>query len=376
MKSRLLNFFYLFDIRKNILSRLFVALILVAITAIFTIILIWNSSIHTAIHSLSISHVTDIVKNSNKKFEDDLNDIIMNLKTTAQNYTLREYLSNPSDETAEEVSSYLKYTYQLLSNDLKGITLITQHDSFTAGMSYLTGNIYNTEWYKAIEKSNGAPVLINRDSSNNKSLNNYGIGILIKSNGINSAVLVFDFTSQFLTRNFSTSNMNGILNTMIIDEDEKIIFSTSHTVDSDYIKILNAAAKNQKRANTFSTIKLSGEDYLITSKKFASSPKWTNITYFPKSSLYKNYSEAISLTLWCMILVIILMILIAYAISTRISIKFQKLIMYIDNIDFNNLSSHPNLPTDAMDEIDTVTDKLSQMVSTISRQVSTISELE
>lgn len=377
MKSWLISFFYLFNIKKNILSRLFVVLITIMFFSLLIVVFIWNNSIHTTIHNLSLSHVTDVVKNANKNFENDLHDLFVNINTVSHNYNVIQYISNPSEENAVNLENYLRNTYESQLKKLNAIAVITHEDIVTAGMSYFSEDVRETPWYKNILSSDGTPVVISRtlrfDGSESME---YSIGKLIKTVPGSHAVLIFNITHDFIIRNFSSRNMNGILNTVIIDENKNIIFSTPSNISSKHLGLLYSAAERQVSMDTFSSVEIHGDMYLLTAKKFASSPKWTNITFFPRDALYKNYTDAINLTVWCMILVTFFAILIAYAFSTKISKKFQKLSTYIDNISFNNLSSHVELTFPDTDEIDNVSNKIHQMVDTISSQVSTISELE
>lgn len=377
MKSWLLSFFYLFNIKKNILSRLFVVLMTVMVFSLLVIVFIWNNSIHTTIHNLSLSHVTDVVKNANKNFEDDLHDLLMNINVTAQNYNITQYLSDSSEVNTTNLEHYLRNTYESQQSKLNAIAFITNDTIITAGMSYFPEDVRESDWYRTIVDNAGSSVIVNRAPKlDGENSNEYSIGKLIKYSGQKPAVLVFNITEDFVIQNFGTSNMNGILNTIIVDENKNVIYSTTSNIGFKYVNLLYTAAKNQTSTNAFSTIELFGETYLLTSKKFASSPKWTNITFFPRDALYKNYTDTINLTVWCMILVTVFAILIAYVFSTKISKKFKSLSMHIDNISFNNLSSHPELNSADADEIDNVSNKINQMVDTISSQVSTISELE
>ena len=378
LKSWLHSFLYLFNIKKNILSRLFVALICVMFFSLLAIVFIWNNSIHTTIHSLSLSHVTDVVKNANKKIENDLHDLMLKVQISSQNYAIKEYFNNPDDIAAvTNLEKYLRSTCDNQRNQLTGIALITDNDIFSAGLTYFPPKFRETDWYRQIMESDGTPVIINRSSSLDENrINDYSIGILISHNGKPCGVLLFNISQQIIVQNYAMTNMNGVLSTVIIDENKEIVYSSNQNIKNEHVELLDTTAKEQKISNTFSSIEMFGETYLLTSKKFASSPKWTNITFFPRSALYKNYIDTINLTIWCMILVTLFAILIAYVISTKISKKFQSLSTYIDSIDFNNMTTHPRPTSKNADEIDNVSNKVMQMVDTISNQVSTISELE
>ena len=59
--------------------------------SLLAIMFIWNNSIHKTINNLSLSHVTDVVKNANSKLENDLHDLFVNLETASNNHAITEY---------------------------------------------------------------------------------------------------------------------------------------------------------------------------------------------------------------------------------------------------------------------------------------------
>lgn len=345
--------------------------------SILVIVFIWNNSIHATINDLSLSRITSDVKDANNKFENALHDLLNDLKLTSTNPDISEYFLNPTEETATDIDSYLRTTYQSLSNKITGIALVTDEKMFTAGISFFSKNIRKTDWYKFIVNSNGNAVIVNRSPDDKQSnLDDYSIGILIKQDGKDKGVLIFNLMKHFIVKDFNTNNMNGILKTVIVDNNQDVIYSTISPIDKEIISILYTAAKKLKTPNSFATIELCGEPYLITSKTFASRPRWINITFFPKKALYKNYTHTINLTIWCMILVTLIAILIAYTISNKISRKFQRLSTFIDSIDFNNLNSPTEINNKSIDEIDNISNRIVQMMDTISNQFNTISDLE
>lgn len=379
MKSRFKNFFYLFNIKKNILSRLFVALIIIMFISLLAIMFIWNNSIHKTINNLSLSHVTDVVKNANSKLENDLHDLFVNLETASNNHAITEYFFNPDDLNTANLEQYLRDTYDVHNSNLKGIALITEDKIFTAGTSYFPENIRESEWYRSIIENNGNAVIVNLGSNPKSSLDNYftnyGLGMLLKHKNAGRSVLLFSIAQQFLSKNFDTNDMNGSLNTIIIDENKNIVFSNAPNIKKEQIDILSNAAE-QNISNSFKSIDLQGEKYLMTAKRFASRPKWTNITFFPKNILYKNYLDTISLTVCCMVILTFIAVLTSYIISSKLSKKIQNLSSYIDNIDFTHLTVRPEFNLKGSDEIDNIYIKINQMVDTIANQINTISELE
>ena len=84
--------------KKRLVAAVFLLMSLVVLSIII-VISVWTVNVHKNVHELSDSYISDIVRNANSKFENDLYTLRSNLSTITANDNTRTYLLYPTAET-------------------------------------------------------------------------------------------------------------------------------------------------------------------------------------------------------------------------------------------------------------------------------------
>ena len=367
----------LMKIKKSALSRLFFLLMSFTILSIIIIIAVWTVNVHKNVHELSDSYISDIVRNANSKFENDLYTLRSNISTIAANDTVHSYLLSPTQENRDAAREYLLNNIDILTNDVNGIALISPDVTLTAG-AYFPENISKTELYKSIAESDGDIVLLNRRFIyQTSSRSGITLAKAITSQDRVLGIVLLDLKNSIIVNHFGISHMNGLLRTVILDPNNNIIFTNEPGFDEPMLSVLLDSINRNKPYESLSTIDIDGEEYFIMAKKFTSSPNWLNITFCPTKQLYASYRQMLRLLMTIMIFVILTTVLLLTLTFSSTKKSFKQLSDHIETINLNNINEIKSFTPSANDsEIVMISDKINQLVDTISEQLKSINSLE
>ncbi len=367
----------LMKIKKSALSRLFFLLMSFTILSIIIIIAVWTVNVHKNVHELSDSYISDIVRNANSKFENDLYTLRSNISTIAANDTVHSYLLSPTQENRVAAREYLLNNFDILTNDVNGIALISPDVTLTAG-AYFPENISKTELYKSIAESDGDIVLLNRRFIyQTSSRSGITLAKAITSQDRVLGIVLLDLKNSIIVNHFGISHMNGLLRTVILDPNNNIIFTNEPGFDEPMLSVLLDSINRNKPYESLSTIDIDGEEYFIMAKKFTSSPNWLNITFCPTKQLYASYRQMLRLLMTIMIFVILTTVLLLTLTFSSTKKSFKQLSDHIETINLNNINEIKSFTPSANDsEIVMISDKINQLVDTISEQLKSINSLE
>ncbi len=367
----------LMKIKKSALSRLFFLLMSFTILSIIIIIAVWTVNVHKNVHELSDSYISDIVRNANSKFENDLYTLRSNIRTIAANDTVHRYLLSPTQENRSAAREYLLNNFDILANNVNGIALISSDVSLTAG-AYFPENISKTELYKSIAESDGDIVLLNRRFIyQTSSRSGITLAKAITSQDRVLGIVLLDLKNSIIVNHFGISHMNGLLRTVILDPNNNIIFTNEPGFGEPMLSVLLDSINRNKLYESLSTIDIDGEEYFIMAKKFTSSPNWLNITFCPTKQLYASYRQMLRLLMTIMIFVILTTVLLLTLTFSSTKKSFKQLSDHIETINLNNINEIKSFTPSANDsEIVMISDKINQLVDTISEQLKSINSLE
>lgn len=367
----------LIKIKKSVLSRLFFLLMSFTILSIIIIIAVWTVNTHKNVHELSDSYISDIVRNANSKFENDLYTLRSNISTIAANDTVHRYLLSPTQENRSAAREYLLNNFDILTNDVNGIALISPDVTLAAG-AYFPENLNHTEFYKSIAESGNTTVLLNRRFIyQTSSRSGITLAKAITSQDRVLGIVLLDLKNSIIVNHFGISHMNGLLRTVILDPNNNIIFTNEPGFDEPMLSVLLDSINRNKPYESLSTIDIDGEEYFIMAKKFTSSPNWLNITFCPTKQLYASYRQMLRLLMTIMIFVILTTVLLLTLTFSSTKKSFKQLSDHIETINLNNINEIKSFTPSANDsEIVMISDKINQLVDTISEQLKSINSLE
>lgn len=367
----------LIRIKKSALSRLFFLLMSLVVLSIIIIISVWTVNVHKNVHELSDSYISDIVRNANSKFENDLYTLRSNLSTITANDNTRTYLLYPTAENKAAAREYLLNNFDILTNDINGIALISPNATITAG-AYFPESISETDLYKSVTENSESTVILNRRTIYKTSPQS-GIALAkaVTFRGRVLGIVLLDLKSSIITNHFGISHMNGLLRTVILDPDNNIIFTNESDLNENKLSVLLSYVNQNKPLENLSTATIDGDEYFITAKRFSSSPDWLNITFCPTKSLYSSYRQMLRLLMTIMIFIILITMLLSLLTFSSTKKSFKQLSDHIEKIDLNNINEIKSFTPSANDsEIVMISDKINQLVDTISEQLKSINSLE
>lgn len=367
----------LIRIKKSALSRLFFLLMSLVVLSIIIVISVWTVNVHKNVHELSDSYISDIVRNANSKFENDLYTLRSNLSTITANDNTRTYLLYPTAENKAAAREYLLNNFDILTNDINGIALISPNATITAG-AYFPESLSETELYKSVTENSESTVILNRRTIYKTSPQS-GIALAkaVTFRGRVLGIVLLDLKSSIITNHFGISHMNGLLRTVILDPDNNIIFTNESDLNENKLSVLLSHVNQNKPLENLSTATIDGDEYFITAKRFSSSPDWLNITFCPTKSLYSSYRQMLRLLMTIMIFIILITVLLSLLTFSSTKKSFKQLSDHIEKIDLNNINEIKSFTPSANDsEIVMISDKINQLVDTISEQLKSINSLE
>ena len=367
----------LIKVKRSIFSRLFFPLIFLTVLSIIVTISVWTINVHKNIHELSDSYISDIVRNANSKFENDLYALRSNISTIASTDEVRRYLLYTTQETKSVAREYLLNNLNILATDINGIAVISPGTSLTVG-AYFPDNFSETDIYASIIESDEETITLNRSLIYKKSAQS---GIMLAKKVIFQnrilGIILLDLKNSIIINHFGISHMNGLLRTVILDPENNIVFTNESDLNKDKLSTLLDHIKRSKSFEKLSTIDINGEEYFITAKRFSSSPDWLNITFCPTKSLYSSYHQMLKLLMTIMVFVILTTVLLLTLAFSSTKKNFKQLCDHIETIDLNNINEIKNFNPATNDiEIVMISDKINQLVNTISEQLKSINSLE
>ena len=363
--------------RKSAISRLFLLLMSLTVISIIVIISVWTFNVHNTVHELSEYYISDIVRNANSKFEKDLYVLRSNVKTITESTAVRNYASDPTDQNRQTVREYLVSNLNLLINDIRGIAFISPDSDITAG-AYFPENLAHSEWYARVTKAGGNPIIFNRKNiSGLQNVKGISIAAAVIKDSTPVGVIVMDLSESVITSHFGMNHMNGLLRTMILDPDNDIIFVNQSDINKDKIIGILDNINSERKFDSLNSVKFDGEEYFVMAKRFSASPDWLNITFCPTKSLYSSYNQMLRLLMTIMVLVIFITIILSMLTFSSTKKSFKQLSQHIETIDLNNINEvQAFAPSSDDSEIIMISDKINQLVETISDQLGAINALE
>lgn len=362
--------------RHSVLTRLTVILIAITVLANAAIVLLWNYNVNDIVQEMALSHILDITKNSNSRFETEMSDLISRLETLAQEEPTRLFAAQPA-AAREQLLQTLQNHHKLLSDKLNGLAVITPSEICSAGNSYFSKELISAPTIEAILSAGEKATIFNRFPQDDPRAGGI-VSIGIAANPDNAApyILIADIKSGFWTGYFGISNMNGILRTIIANNDT-VMFSNEQRLSFASRQKLIETAKAQNKYNQFFDITLDGEPYTVLVRRLTRFPQWRNITFFPKDYVYRSYYKMLSLIPYLMALVIVLALTASIVVSVSVTKRFHRLSQKIEETDIVNTKPFALPPQKKNgDEIDMIEQKFLTLVSTISQQINQLSDME
>jgi len=371
--------FQLLNIKKSFFIRLFALYVLILLFSLSVLLLIWNNNINDTATTLSAANIKDVCNILNSHFADDMGTFYECMNTVAKNEVTTDFLKEPSMENALRLRAYLDDACSLASGDIKGIAVMTEENLAFGGYAYFAPDYAETDWYQTLFDSDGTNILFNRSSPSSTKIS---IGKRLRSRGYTplseyDGVIVLELESSFILDLLIIQAVNGVLRTVILDEDEHVLFSNNRVSNGEYIEDIISVSEYRTIDSVLRPVRLSGKKYMMISQELKSTPGWINITYLPQEYLYGDYEDSLIFALTCVTLIFLFAVLLSFVIICIWATKLNKLYYYIEHI--NLLHPEPGkapASTESGDEIDNIHRKVNQMVDTMIGQIETISGLE
>lgn len=377
MKRFMQNVKCLFNIRKSIISKLFVCFLTFTLVLVIMIMIIWKSNVENTVTKLTASHMRDVVQNTNNRFENDMYSLASIMTQLAHTNVVYDYLE--SDISPSEATDYLQNTYNVLTDRLNGIAAISENKVLSVGKLYLPTGTDKQSWYKSILESERNVVLFQRSKNTGQPFECFSLGTkVLNSYNEPVGVLIFSFNARFIIDYFGMSNMKGTMKSIILNEKNEVVFDNSFNLpDNDLKKLINKS-KNVSSVSAFYRENIEGHDCIVMSKRLTRYSDWRNITYAPLDSSNKEYRHSLNTAIWYIVAAIIILILLSMLISVNISKQFNNLMTYIEKIDISNIknTSSYSHSTASDDDVHKIYLCLTQMAQKISHQVDEIFKLE
>lgn len=357
--------------RRSVFFRLFALHILILLLALVTILSIGIRNITKTAETLSSSNITDVFSIVNSSFTYKLDTLYAYMDIISLNEVTQEYLEHPSPETSRELRSYLDTLYFMMSDDIQGFAVMTNNNLAFGGYAYFTPRYKEYDWYTQLLNSDGTCTLFNRSGT-------LSIGKSLKKHGQTIGVLICELNKSFLNNIFGIQTVDGSLRTVILDENENVIYSNHRVTEGEDVKEIIETSHYKTNDNILMTVTMNEKKYKMISHSLNSTPHgWVNITYLPQEYVYSNYNASLRLALTCATITIMISVIFSYIIIVFWKNRLNKLYNDIEQIDLNQLPDQPvRMQSSRGDEIDHIYDKIYQMTEVISSQVNTISELE
>ena len=362
--------------RHSVLTRLAIVLIAITVLANAAIVLIWNYNVNDIIQEMALSHISDITKNSNSRFETDMDALISRLETLSQEAVVQTFAKQP-DDVRDQLKQTLQSYHALLSDKLNGIAIITPDEVCSAGNSYFSKELIDSPHMEAILAAGKKGIVFNRFPNNEqRPVQTVSIGISVIADQSKPCVLIGDIKNEFWLGYFGISNMHGILRTIIANHDT-VMFSNEQSLSAASRQQLIETARQQNRYNQFFDSTLDGEQYTVLARRLTRFPHWINITFFPKNYIYRSYYKMLSLIPYLMALVILIALTASILLSISVTKRFNRLSQKIESTDIVNIGPVTLPPPKKNgDEIDMIEQKYLTLVNTISQQVNQLSDME
>lgn len=364
------------SLKRSFFFRLFIIFMFILLLTLSSIILIWNNNIRETASRLSSSNIRDVFNIANSNFTSDLEGLYSSVNTISNNEITINYLKNPNAENAEKLRTYLDNCYSMNPDDIQGIAVMTEEGYVTGGYAYFTHNYKNLDWYHYLLTTDGACILFNHSDAEGRFIK-IAIGKALIINGRTQGLLVCELDNSAILELFSIGTINNSLRTVILDENENVLFSNNREYAGEYIEDIVLASEYQQYNNILRTVTLNNQNYLMISQKINSTPGWINITYLPADYLYQDYKESLAFTLKYAFIIIVVSVILSFAIFLVWSKKLNKLCTYIEHIDINKpVTTDYHSILSKGDEIDSIYTKVNAMVNVMIVQLNTISQLE
>lgn len=381
MKAFFHNVAWLCSPRKNIISRFFLFMIAVMTCLLLIIMSIWSINMEHTVSDLSLSHVTDITQNANNQFQENVRSLIANMDYLNARQEVMDFLSpNASPDSALTLKLFLHDTCNMLLQNVRGIAIASEYTGkiVSSGSTWFSPDFQSQSWYRQTLQSGNKVIYVNRFSENEAiPKNSFSMCMPVRRDGRSVGAIIFDIDSALITNCFGSKNMNGVMRTLILNDDNTILFANSRDLSPESVRTLAAHFSENADSGNFCGITLDGEEYLALSRRFSIYSDWQNITFAPKSALQGSYRRFFQTAVLCILTAIGIMLMFSLFISNRLSKSFRTLTDYISRIDL----SAP--PTDAIcpdtfvtSDIRDIYAKLSRMTYKISNQLDTITQLE
>lgn len=370
---------HMFNVRKSIMSRLFVTLMAMMIVSFVLIFSLCGNNIIEVVRELSTSHLIDVMHASNNRFDSSIKLMHQSLTNLAENQHVISHCTEHTLDQADsddELNRKLLDDYNIFTSDIYGIAIVDRTgDSHTIGSVYVPSD--TSVFFSAAEDSNDGIFLM--QNMYNRQNGNYRITLVqaVKYAGQIVGVVTMDISQSFLVRHFGMSNMRGMLKTVIAADNNQVVYCSDSTIGAEDLQLLITQAKDYHKTNHIMEIPVGGTSYMVLAERCSSYNRWTNIMFFPKDSITSQYNQYLLYTLLAGIGIFLFTVFAAAGVSYGMTKKLRLLDVQISNINLNNLNYKPiEGLQNGNDEIGNISKQITKMAQKISCQVEELKDLE
>ena len=373
-----------FNVNKSIRAKIFILAPIIVMVEFTVVTAIWHKNIHSMIRNNTMSHAVDVVRRSNQNFEQELLEIIRISEIIASDEThVKQNLRNHSEASAEQISSFTDGYNTLMSQKIYGIGVVDfNHHIYKSGIPYIPQNYQEVDWIQDIVNGNGEGIFILRNaqgkigavSSDERSYITVGTAVMDEGRPI--GLVVIDIRPYVIIRSFGTSVMNGLLSSVVLDDNRNLVFCNNYQISyDDVFGLLDMAEKDRSYNKAIECNIMNAPHFMLAYKSTYTG--WTNLTFIKRAAVEKDYQYALWQTVVCVLILFFVTILISALIANGMTKKLKILQKQILSVDLQNISRCGAVSkVQSQDEIGQISDKFVQMMQTLSVQLSEIDQLE
>lgn len=365
-----------FHLKNSLFTKLFLAFIALFVFCFTLTVILWNSNMSKITEETSASHIYDIIQSSNQRFEEQLSIINSYTDSILDMPETRNVLLRDESYNTELLDYYLISSYNALSGYINGIAILDMNGNIRhAGFPYIPKDYVNTEWFKNALKNKSYNNFFQKRLYG-QSVQNLSIARCVSYNNDPIGVILVDLNSSFLPKTFGASRMDGNLRTIITDRQGEILYISSSLITDETAKKIAATSTDSKIYSPRLTEQtFDGVSYMLMAQK-STFTGWSNITFFEKSIMEKNYKSALVSVILYSILFMLSTVIISLLLFNILSKKMYNLTTVISKIDLENIDENLlEFEDNENDEIGLISHKITSMLNKISAQIKEINLL-
>ena len=369
-------FFFLSHLKNSLFSKLFLMLIALFVLCFFLTVILWNTNMAEITKNTSASHIYDIIQISNDRFEDQFK-VISSYASVIQE--MPETISTLKDGIeSEQLDKILQNCVNSLSEYVNGVALLDMNGRFYFnGVSYIPQNYMNTDWFKKTVENPEYNTFSMKNLFGVQGSRQYiSISRPIRHDNQTLGILMIDLKPDFFVKCFGTSRMDGNIRTIIVGDNNQIIYQNTSMISKELIeKIVSYSLEHIYNSHYLTEVEFDGNTYMVMAQK-STYTGWTNIAFCEKNIITENYKTPLIITVLYSVLFLIATVLLSIILFNILSKKMYRLTSGISKIDLENIDESPlEFMSDQNDEIGIISDKISSMLDKISMQVKEINYL-